>query len=281
LKPVRNLLSFFVFSNLFIAVCAVLMVYQTFLMLLNTAANFEITGFVFFSTICSYSFHWYFTDHSVLPSKRINWLRNNKHIHLIFLIAGTAGAAYFAFLLLSYWPWLIAGIIPTFLYSAPKIPNKYFRVLRRVAIGKTIFLALIWMYVTVVLPIIISGEPWSREFTLFAINRYFLIYAICILFDYRDREDDKADGIRSLITYLNEKSITRLFIFSLFICIITVVLLFKSGFGSVDLIILFIPAIIVAFLYPYARKNFSDMLYYLFLDGLMALSALLLLISRI
>ena len=38
---------------------------------------------------------------------------------------------------------------------------------------------------------------------------------------------------------------------------------------------LLIPGAITAALYSYARKNFSDLLYYFVLDGLMALSALL------
>jgi hypothetical protein len=71
---------------------------------------------------------------------------------------------------------------------------------RKVALGKTIFLAFVWMYVTTILPIIFQQ---GMEYQLCFIygqpvfSRYMLI---CILFDYRDREDDKANGIRSLIT---------------------------------------------------------------------------------
>ena len=74
---------------------------------------------------------------------------------------------------------------------------------------------MVWMYVTTILPMIISGKPWQGDFYLFIISRFFLIYAICILFDYRDREDDKANGIRSLITFLDEKGIRTLFILSM------------------------------------------------------------------
>ena len=90
-------------------------------------------------------------------------------------------------------------------FSADQICEFYFRVLRKVALGKTIFLAFVWMYVTTILPAIISDSEWNTSYVLFVVSRFFQIYAICILFDWRDREDDKADGIRSLITYLNEK----------------------------------------------------------------------------
>lgn len=274
------LFRFFVYSNLFIAVCAVLMVDQAFRLLLAQQTDFDLACFVFFSTICSYSFHWHLTSHSVIPSHRIEWLQRNRIVHFILFIVGLVGAAFFFFQLVAYWHWLLIAAFVTFLYSAPKIPNKYFRSLRKVAIGKTIFLAFVWMYVTSILPVIISGQDWKDHFIFFAISRFFLIYAICILFDYRDRQDDKSAGIRSLITWLSEKNISLLFIFSLLIYSVATLLLLPY-YSLTAVILLLIPGVITAFLYNHARRNFSDMLYYFVLDGLMALSSLLTLIPGI
>ncbi len=47
------------------------------------------------------------------------------------------------------------------------------------------------------------------------------------------------------------------------------------GYCIKEILLLLIPGIILAFLYPMARRNFSDYLYYFILDGLMMLSALL------
>jgi hypothetical protein len=44
---------------------------------------------------------------------------------------------------------------------------------------------------------------------------------------------------------------------------------------------LLVPGVIVLLLYNYAKRNFSDYLYYFILDGLMMLSALLMLVFRI
>ena len=82
-----------------------------------------------------------------------------------------------------------------FFYSAPKIPLPYFRFLKQVAIGKTIFLTAVWTYVTAILPVFIAGEHFNHEMKWFAASRFFLIYGICILFDYRDRTDDREEGI--------------------------------------------------------------------------------------
>lgn len=277
----RRIFNFFVFSNIFIAGCAVLMVFQTATFLLHIPVNIHFLLFVLFSTICSYSFHWYLSLDSVIPSPRIEWEHRNKGIHLFLFITGLTGSVVFFFYLLPYWKWLSFSALITFLYSAPKIPGKYFRALRRVALGKTIFLALVWTHVTTILPIIVSGQPWKSGFVLFVISRFFLIYAICILFDYRDRSDDKAIGVRSLITYLSEKGITNLFISSLIIFLVSTLLMLYCNYSFISVAVLIIPGIITASLYNYARRNFSDVLYYFVLDGLMALSAIIMLIPGI
>ncbi|HEX5653485.1 MAG TPA: UbiA family prenyltransferase [Chitinophagaceae bacterium] len=272
---------FFVYSNLFIAVCAVLMLQQTYIFLLSFSPDPYLTGFVFFSTVCSYSFHWWLTEDSVLPSERINWLKKYRYVHVFLLLVGLAGAAWYFWIIRDVWFWLIPAIMATFLYSAPKIPHPWARSLRKLALGKTIFLALIWTYVTTVLPIVISDQPWITPFSLFVISRFFLVYAICILFDYRDREDDKAAGIRSLITFLNEKNIRILFVSSLLVFGFSSIGLLWYDYTSLNIVLLLVPGIITAFLFNYARRHFSDMFYYLVLDGLMALSALLMLLTSI
>jgi 4-hydroxybenzoate polyprenyltransferase len=272
----KRIFHFFVFSNLFIACCAVLMAWQTNLLLIGKPPTFNFTGFVFFATICSYSFHWYLTpDIEDIESVRLKWLTRNRRVHVILLFFGVAGAAYFGYFLLPHWKNLLIVAFATFLYSAPKIPHPLFRSLRKVALGKTIFLAFVWMFVTTVLPLQVSDVPWRTDFTLFAISRFFMVYTICILFDYRDREYDRSIGIRSLITWLSEKGILYLYVFSLLVFVVTSLLLLKFGWNYQTVVLLILPGLVLSFTYRYAIKNFSDTLYYFYLDGLMALSALL------
>jgi len=273
--------KFFVYSNLFIAVCAVLMVTQTYQLLLHSNPDLYLLAFVFFATICSYSFHWYLSSDSAPDSSRSVWQKKNQYIHIILFFIGAIGSAIFFFLLSQHWFWLVLSAVPTFLYTAPKIPNKYFRQLRKIALGKTIFLAMVWMYVTTILPVEVDHQGWKADTTLFVISRFFLIYAICILFDRRDRHEDKAKGIRSLITYLNEKGIKTLFIFSLAVFAVSTVWLWNYGFSPLIIFLLLVPGIITAVLYRYSLRNVSDVLYYFSLDGLMALSSVLTLLTWI
>lgn len=280
MKLIRQTWTFFVYSNLFIAACVVLMAWQTFHYIISSPANWYFLGFAFFSTLTSYSFHWYLTSHSVIPSQRIAWLKYNRHVHSIFFFTGLCGAGVFFYFIRQHWFWLMGAAIITFLYSAPKIPHPLFRLLRKVALGKTIFLAFVWMSVTTILPIIIAEVPWHTGVILYVFHRFFLIYAICILFDYRDRQDDKQAGIRSLITYLSEKNIAILFYASVFIAFATAAgMLYYHDAKTV--ICLIIPVIITGSLFNYARRHFLDLFYYFILDGLMALSAVLMLIAGI
>lgn len=257
------------------------MINQTYDLLLHSLPDKYFLGFVFSATICSYSFHWYLTSQSLIESPRNEWLKKHRIFHLIFFFIGLIGSAIFFFFLLPYWLWLSISAIITFLYSAPKIHHPYFRALRKAAIGKTIFLALVWMYVTTMLPVIIAGVHFTMPIILFVISRFFFIYAICIMFDFRDRADDKAAGIRSMVTWFSEKGVDRLFFISLFIFATCSIFQFRYNFSFLSIILLLIPGIIAAIIYEYAKSNFSDYLYYFILDGLMMFSALLMLVFRI
>lgn len=252
------------------------MVYQVYTLIIDKPANIHLLGFVFFSTVCSYNFHWALTPHSITPSQRLRWDENHKNYHFLLSVAGLAGAAFCFFFLKEHWFFIGVAAVLTFLYSAPKISLPPFQWLKKIAIGKTIFLAMTWTYVTAILPILIEGKVEPGKAIFFCAGQFFFIYSICILFDFRDREDDKLDGIRSMITNFNERGVDILFVISILLFFVTCILLKPQGIQWHNLIILFIPALVLISLYNYAKRNFSDYLYYFVLDGLMMFSGLIL-----
>ena len=154
-----------------------------------------------------------------------------------------------------------------------------FSSLRNIAVGKTIFLAFAWMHVTALLPMVINLRTLDMHHVWFAVNRFFYIYAICILFDYRDVEEDRKAGIKSLIIFLEEKGIDILFWGSVVVVFTTQILLLDY-FTLAETMALLIPPLILSLLYYPSKRNFSDYLYYFILDGLMMLSAPLLLLIK-
>jgi 1,4-dihydroxy-2-naphthoate octaprenyltransferase len=273
----KTIIDYFLFTSLFIAVCAISMIFQTYF-LFSVPVSYPFVWFIFFGSLSSYNFHWYLTPAIYGGSYKTQWSTKRKNLHLVLFIIGIIGSAYFGVQLLYGWPWLLVSAFITFLYSAPKIPFQPFLLLRRIAVGKTIFLSLVWTHCTVILPLVLQHTRWDASHFLFAINRFFLIYPICILFDYRDRESDRKEGIKSLITYLPDKGVHRLFWYSLVIHFISAIALWLTRFYWADSIVLTVPAILVSLLYRYAKETPSDYLYYFVLDGLMMFSALLLFI---
>ncbi|HET7897616.1 MAG TPA: hypothetical protein VFL47_08100, partial [Flavisolibacter sp.] len=181
----KKIFEFFVFTSLFIATCAVLMVYQASL-LFDTSFPFAIYLFVFSGSVCSYNFHWYLTPPgSPAASHKMQWNLSNRNLHLVLAVAGLIGAGIGAFLLLQHWVWLGVTAFLTFMYSAPMIAHPLFIWLRRIAIGKTIYLAAAWTHITAFLPLVIDINGVSAEEIWYVINRFFFIYAICIVFDRR------------------------------------------------------------------------------------------------
>ncbi|MDQ3278304.1 MAG: hypothetical protein M3Q06_08250, partial [Bacteroidota bacterium] len=142
----KKLFDFFVFTSLFIACCAVLMVYQAFL-LFGVQFPLALYLFVFFGSVCSYNFHWYLTPPEIPgASYKQRWNLSRRSLHLLLAVVGIVGAAVCSFLLLEHWFWLGVTGLFTFLYSAPMIPFEPFTWLRKIAIGKTIYLAFAWAH---------------------------------------------------------------------------------------------------------------------------------------
>jgi 4-hydroxybenzoate polyprenyltransferase len=272
----KKILDLFLFTSLFVSCCAVVMVYQTYALIIGKTVNPYVAAFVFFSTVCSYNFHWALTPHSIAPSQRLQWAEKHIRYHLLLSIAGLAGAAVCFFFIKEHWFYVGIAAVLTFLYSAPKISFQPFQWLKKIAIGKTIFLAMAWTYVTAVLPILIEGDIETGKAIFFCAGQFFFIYSICILFDFRDREADRSDGIRSMITYFNERGIGILFGISIITFFILTILLNQAGIQWINIIFLLVPALLLICLYKYAKRNFSDYLYYFVLDGLIMLPGLLL-----
>jgi 4-hydroxybenzoate polyprenyltransferase len=272
---IRKVFDFFLFSSLYISLCAVLMTWQSGY-LLHIAIPGDYYWFVFFATICSYNFHWYLTPFSKNSAERTQWSIQHKSAHLLFYFAGVIGSVIFFYKLRQHWFALFFATVLTFLYSAPKIPIPVFKYFKQVAIGKTIFLTTVWTYVTTILPVFVAGElHFNHEMKWFSASRFFLIYAICLLFDYRDRDEDKEEGIRTFVNYFDETIVTRLFILTLVaFAVFTMALLF-SNVPILTVFIILVPGVILFYISGEVKKSVSDYLYYFILDGLMMLSALL------
>lgn len=269
----KKLFDFFIFSNLFIALCTVIMLFYTghlFKITLNPA----LFWFLFFATLASYNLHWYLTDASKeITVARSKWLTVNKKTHwMLFIFASIAGMI-FGMRIISYWLLFLPLVFFTLLYTAPKFPHSIFKQLEKHIIGKTFLLTLVWTYATTILPMLITSAEWTWLNTVFSIHRFTLIFPICILFDIRDKRADRITGIKSIVTLLPAKTIRRIFNVFILLHLLTSPLAFFVKMDNFLIYITFlIPSIITYRLYPKAIKSTNAYLFYFVLDGLMILA---------
>lgn len=269
-----KILRIFVFSNFFITICAVVMSSYT-AQVFHLSFNLPLLVFTASGTLCSYSFHWLLPSTHNELSPRENWSVRNRALLFVLFFIGAAGSFYSILHLISHYWALFPMIILTFLYSSGKLPRGPFVFFRRYFIGKTIYLALMWSLVTIYLPIAVNNAEWSTAHTLFLISRFFFLFAICILFDLRDRESDTLQGIKSFITILPINRIKYLYFSSIAASIVSGLILLTQGFSSFSIFAMMLPVFLLIFIYRYSTMTRSEIWFYFVLDGLMMLSGIL------
>lgn len=264
----RWILHSLVYTDLFISLCAAAMAWEAGF-IVGKPLDPRILGLIFMATLCSYTFHSLVNLVYPAESERRHW--NVRHRYLLvglFTLALILLIAQVTPFLHHLLPLSLAAFF-TFLYSAPNLPGKIPYWLRKLAFGKTAYLALMWAYSTTLLPLWLNGNHTTPTVWLFFAYRFFLIYAICILFDRRDIEEDKRKGIKALPTVLSENKVKALYFTSLMLSSIFCL------WNDVFLLILLLPIFILIPFFRITKGKNSDWIFYVLLDGLMALTAFL------
>ncbi len=267
----KKIFEFFVYSNFFIALVAVVMVNYTFA-IFHHSSSYILLLFVFFATLCSYSFHWYLSADYSGTNNRLKWTNANNGVLTFFLLLSSTPCVYLFFQLGNVRLWVIMGGLATFIYSAPKIEARPFIWLRTFAVGKTLYLTSVWVFVTVFLPLLAMETSFDNKEIWFGINRFFLILPICVLFDRKDRETDLGQGIRNIIYQLTSKQTGVLLGVCMAIFFFSGFMLFRKNFISTPSLVLNLSGIVFILLTPFHTRKPDDLYYYFLLDGLMMLS---------
>jgi len=238
--------------------------------------------FVFFATLSSYSLHWYFTELSINKSiDEENQFRDNfnlkyKKIYVFILLTSSLIAIRILLLNHKWIAFIIPAIVATFIYSAPKIPIKFFKINKDKAIIKTIHLSVVWFYITNILPIILSGAKFNLEIILYLACNYIFIYLICLLFDFRDQG-------KEIINYLfinNLKYIQSIFFFLAIFVFLLITIMFFLNISLVLILSILIPFVFLYVTLTKSKETKSDYWYYFILDGLMCMPSIIAIITK-
>lgn len=207
----RKGLDFLLYSNIFIAICAVSLVFTNQITTGRHLVYDESCWFVLFSTIFTYSWLKFRQGNTATYTGHQLWANNNNRLYRAIMLVALLGTAVFFFKLNNTAKlYAVAAGLVTALYGFVPIPflkgkNK----LRHIGVLKTAFVALVWSVTTVLIPM--AGYAVDDTTLAFLLMRRFLfIMALTIPFEIKDMKTDVGDNIRTLPMVLGVTGAKRL-----------------------------------------------------------------------
>ena len=184
MKFLKQLLDFYINSSIHVALSCFALVKVTYLMLNITNGN-SVAFFAFFGTIVGYNF----VKFDALARANKNKMRSQlKAITLISFAALLLVIFYFFKLQFTTKISATFFLVLTILYTLPFFPNT--KNARNWAGLKIYIVAICWVGVTVMLPILNSEISFQNFFYIIALQRFLLIFSIILIFEIIDLKTD-------------------------------------------------------------------------------------------
>jgi 4-hydroxybenzoate polyprenyltransferase len=266
-------LHFILSHSLFIAFCAVAMVFQTSL-LLKLHIDVFVYGFIFFATCCSYNFYWIVSKTVFMPPGNVaGWIKKEKTGLMMFLLSA-AGLLFCFYQHPLPAAFLFTAFLLTCLYTLPVLPFRPFYVFRKAGAVKTLLLAFTWAYVTVFIPLQKNYHQLNSTECFVFTRRFLFMLMLCIIFDHRDKAVDKIRGLHSLATVLRPEQLSAV-IYLIFAILFTTNFLYAYyAISAAQSVALHVSTLALLAVYFYSLKKRGYLFYYFFVDGMMIFSAL-------
>ena len=218
MRMLKQILDFYINSSIHVALAVYSLSWIT-LKQFDVSYDENILYFIFYATITGYNFVKYFGLAKFHHRSLANWL---KFIQVFSFIC-FALMCYYAYNLESKTLFYILGLgLVTFFYAIPFLPKKLFmdskHNLRSIGGLKVYVIALVWAFVTVVLPLVNNDYSLNFDVIVTAIQRYLFIIVLILPFDIRDLQYDslKLSTIPQKIGVKNTKFIGVLLLLLIF-----------------------------------------------------------------
>lgn len=284
-KLTYSVVDALLFSNAFMALCAVAQALVTFL-LLDVKPVFPVLAILFLSTLCIYNF-------SILlsrpkfpaqsPFKRVRWFFGCYRWMVGITIAS-------AILLLPLFFWvsnqskllLVCLAVLSFGYGLPvfSIGNQKFG-LRNIPGLKLLLIGATWALSVVLLPVFEAEHLYHIKITdadilLLSAKRFLFITAMAIPFDIRDLFQDHKLGLKTIPVVFGEKNAYLLCQFLLVGYLILMFLFQDQGFNP-NFYALTITILLAGWLIFRSKFEKNEYFYFFYVDGVLILQYLLML----
>jgi 4-hydroxybenzoate polyprenyltransferase len=284
-KYLRQALDFLLYSNIFIALCAVSQGLVTY-WLVEAKPDTYVLGLLFCSTLALYNF-------SILLSKpekpeisrfqRVRWIFSHYRLMITLTIISSIAIIPLSFFLNTSSNILLIGLgLISIAYNLPifSIDDTRFS-LRNIPGVKLFIIAMVWAASCVLLPIFeIAGNNYStitlNETLLLFLKRLFFIAAIAVPFDVRDIFQDKSNQLKTIPVIFGEKNsllICQVLLASYLLLLFNFTKKIDGNFFALSLTIL-----LSGWLIFKSKWKKNEYYYFLLLDGTMMLQLIMLLI---
>lgn len=271
-KIVRSGVRVLLFSNLFIAICAIALVEASYLSLYPILQTVPVTvvTVVFFSVLFIYNYNVIFQGEFVVNSARKLWMSyHRKGLTFLSILSLLISLISSLFLSVSSIVLLVHLFAIAIMYGLPfrLFNNKV--ALRRIPLLKPFLIAYVWSITTVLLPVFEnSGALFSEKVLWLLLQRFLFILALVLPFDIRDHAVDRNENILTIPLLLGVER-TKILICLLFAVNLIISLFLQSGWvviGSKFFSYLVAMVIIVK-----VEEAKDDYYYTLGVDGIMLL----------
>jgi 4-hydroxybenzoate polyprenyltransferase len=283
-KLLQPVFDFLLFSNMFMALCAVAQGLVTFY-LIGSKPVYEVLSILFIATIGLYNF-------SILigkpqnpeksPFARQRWFFGHYRLMVTITIVCVLALIPLFFLITTESKILLIflGVI-SMAYNLPlfALGDKKFG-LRNIPGLKQFLITLVWTMSTVLLPLLEAqhrhlGTVSMRDTTILLAKRFLFIGALTVPFDIRDLFEDRQSGLKTIPVMLGEK---KAYLFCQILLAGYIVLLFMfrhKGFNS-DFFALTLTAILAGWLIFRSTIEKNEYYYFFLVDGILILQYILL-----
>lgn len=269
---IQKFINLILYSNLWIALCAVAMVLQTEYTFSGQIRWSDYAAFVFTATLFTYALHRVVGLEKVSPfQEKGRFLVISDFKSHIWIYAVLAGATCLYFFLQMAWWAQIALVVPGILsmgYVLPIFGKK--RRLRDFNFVKIFLIAIVWSWVTVLIPAVYSGVVFSANLLIMAFERAIFVFAITLPFDIRDLKVDQHTGVKTIPAAIGIKNAKLLAYSSLAFLLILVQININMDFYPNSFLLPYVlSALIAAVFIYYSNSERHDYFYTAGVDGLM------------
>ena len=209
----------------------------------------SVVKFAFFGTIVGYNF----VKYDALARAHKTNMRDELKVIILFSFCSLVLVGYYFFILERIAQIVAASFLSiTLLYTLPFFPNR--KNARNWAGVKIYIVALCWVGVTLVLPILNSGIFITSDFYLKCIQRFILVFVLILIFEIIDLANDDPH----LQTVPQQIGVNRTKMLGWFLMVVFYFLeFFKSNFDEKQLVVNFILVVLIALFFLFANEKRS------------------------